>query len=294
MLALACIIAMFGSLPGDANPAWPPAVVNAALLGSGLCIGAYGTLVGIGGGPLIVPILVFFYGWDPRYVVGTSLFVVFLNALSGTTGYVYQQRIDYAGGIKFSLAALPGSVASGLVHRYFRVESFGVIFGVFLLALAVYCMVGLQKLRDEQRKRPKTLNPAHRLLRFRDRFGSRYRFTVNDSLGLAFNFALGFLVGFLGIGGGVLQVPMLVFALRYPVHLATATSHFITLITCTYALVPSIAFGHVRFDQGLWMGLGVVIGAQAGAWLSPRLQSRAILGLFTCVILAFAARLILG
>jgi uncharacterized protein len=294
-LGLVCLVGMFSTPSwGAVQSGWalPVGLAELGIFAAGLAIGCYGTLVGIGGGPLVVPILVFFYGWDPRYVVGTSLMVVFLNALSGTSGYAYQRRIDYVGGLQYALAALPGAVLSGFIHRHFNVPGFGQIFGVFLLILAAYCVLGAQHVQAVVREKTSAIKASHRVLSFRDRFGIKYRFGVDDRLGSGLNLGLGFLVGFLGIGGGVLQVPILVFVLRYPVHIATATSHFVTLLTCTYALAPALAFGHVRFTQSLWMGLGVVLGAQVGAWLSPKLDARRIMILFVFVILFFALRLL--
>jgi hypothetical protein len=237
-------------------------------------------------------VLVFSFGWEPNYIVATSLLVVFLNAFSGTTGYAWQKRIDYEGGLKFSLAAMPGAVGSALIHHFWRVRTFDTIFGLFLLGLALYCAYGMRAIDAPAAARRAPVPESHRLLSFHDRFGTRFRFTVNDDLGVHFNLAFGFLVGFLGIGGGVLQVPLLVYVLRYPVHVATATSHFITMLTCLFALVPNIFFGNVQFAEALCMGVGVVVGAQMGAWLSPKLRGKGIMWLFIVLILAFAARLL--
>jgi uncharacterized membrane protein YfcA len=110
---------------------------------------------------------------------------------------------------------------------------------------------------------------------------------------MSINLVLGFLAGFLGIGGGVLQVPILVFLLGYPIHIATATSHFVTMLTAGFALAPNLFLGNVHFADVTWMGAGVVVGAQVGAKVAPKLRSKAILVLFCCILVAFAARLFL-
>jgi uncharacterized membrane protein YfcA len=294
VLAVVCVVAMFSSSSSHAmsQSRFPLALAEVLVLGAGLGIGCYGTLVGIGGGPLIVPVLVLCYGWPARNIVATALLVVFMNALSGTVGYSYQRRIDYQGGLKFALAGLPGAVLSGLVHRYWNIRSFDTIFGVFLVGLAIVCAVGARTVDERQGVTQGPIEAGHRLVSFRDRFGVDYRFGVNDRLGSSLNFGVGFLVGFLGIGGGVLQVPMLVYLLRYPVHVATATSHFITMLSCLYALAPNIAFGNVRFGQAFWMWTGVIVGAQTGAWLAARLRSQKIMYLFVALVMVFGLRLI--
>jgi uncharacterized protein len=292
LLAVICVVAMFSSSRGSFPSHSPIALAELLVLGAGLGIGCYGTLVGIGGGPLIVPVLVLSYGWPARNVVATALLVVFMNALSGTLGYSYQRRIDYQGGLKFALAGLPGAVLSGLVHRYFNIRSFDTIFGTFLIGLGIICALGARTVAARHDRTEGPIGAGQRLVEFRDRFGVEYRFGVNDRLGSTLNFAVGFLVGFLGIGGGVLQVPMLVYLLKYPVHVATATSHFVTMLSCLYALAPNVAFGNVRFGEAFWMWTGVVVGAQTGAWLAARLRSQKIMYLFVALVMLFGLKLI--
>jgi len=171
----------------------------------GLAIGCYGTIIGIGGGPLIVPVLVLFYGWESEILVATSLFIVFLNATSGSIGYAVQKRIDYKGGMKFALAALPGAVISGFVHHTFTIKTFDIIFGVFLLLLAAYSFLSKNRVKDDYQKVNKKNNASDRRVTFIDNFGHKFNFYSNDKLGVSMNLVLGFFVGFLGIGGGVCQ-----------------------------------------------------------------------------------------
>ena len=217
----------------------------------GFVIGCYGTIVGIGGGPLILPILVFFYGWENEILVATSLFIVMLNSASGCIGYAMQKRIDYKGGIKFTLAAMPGAFISSYIHHLVNLTFFNIIFGIFLLLLAGYTIFSIGKLDKNTQQKQQLLKDAkdggHRRVRFTDAFNVKYDYYSNDRLGISLNFLLGFFCGFLGIGGGVFQVPILLFILLYPTHLATATSQFVTLLTCMIALLPHIFLGNVMY-----------------------------------------------
>lgn len=268
-----------------------PGMTDLGVFLVGLAIGCYGTIVGIGGGPLLVPILHFIHRWPTEDVVASSLFVVFLNAMSGSAGYAAQKRIDTKGALVLSLAAMPGAVLSGFVHHLWSVPSFDVIFGVFLLALAGYTLLRVDSLGRSVPVGRRRRGLRHILIV--DAFKEKHDFYSDQSLGIAINLILGFLAGFLGIGGGVLQVPILVFLLGYPIHIATATSHFVTMLTSAFALAPNVFLGNVHFASVTWMGLGVVFGAQVGAKLAPRLRSKAILYLFCCILVAFAVRLFL-
>ena len=107
---------------------------------------------------------------------------------------------------------------------------------------------------------------GYRRVRFMDNFGVKYDYYSNDKLGISMNFLLGFFCGFLGIGGGVFQVPILLFILFYPTHIATATSHFVTLLTCMIALLPHIFLGNVMYGEAMWMGLALLSARNRGPY----------------------------
>ncbi len=288
-----CAFSMFdltshiGTMQDLRSSAHQPSELVQALIG--FVVGCYGTLVGIGGGPVIVPILIFFYGWPSQEIVASSLFLVFLNAFSGSCGYALQGRIDYRGGALFALAAMPGAVLSTLFHHAFSFSGFNIIFGLFLLALGFYALARIDRVDIVRPAGERT--PGRRVL-IEDQMGTRYEFYSNDRAGIALNVLLGFGCGFLGIGGGVFQLPILVFVLGYPAHIAAATSHFVTLQTCAFALAPSVFLGHIQYDKLGWLAAGVLIGAQIGARLAAKLRSKTLIGLFVIVLLVFAARLI--
>ncbi|MBF0477908.1 MAG: sulfite exporter TauE/SafE family protein [Candidatus Omnitrophica bacterium] len=292
-MQVAAVGAAPGAVAGTAVdlPAWW------ILLLSGFAIGCYGTIVGIGGGPIILPLLVFFYGWENELLVATSLFIVLLNAGSGCAGYASQKRIDYKGGIKFTLAAMPGALISSFTHHLVNLTFFNVIFGIFLIFLAVYTIFSIGKLKKDETQDPEYVKEAKasgfRRVKFMDNFGVKYDFYANDGLGIAMNLLLGFFCGFLGIGGGVFQVPILIFLLRYPSHIATATSHFVTLLTCAIALLPHVFLGNVCYAEAIWMGIGVIVGAQAGARIAPKLNTKITLYLFVIILVVLAIKLFL-
>jgi uncharacterized membrane protein YfcA len=289
-----CLFAMFSFplLSGRGAPALPaagPSVLTVIIIG--FAIGCYGTIVGIGGGPLIMPTLALCYGWQSESLVATCLFIVLLNALSGSVGYGIQKRIDYKAGMKFALAALPGAVVLSFLHHVFDIRFFNVIFGIFLILLAVYSLLSAGMISREEKTGGRAKTAGHRRVRFTDRFGEEFKYYSDDRLGVVMNVFLGFFIGFLGIGGGVFQVPVLLFLLHYPPHIATATSHFITMLTAAFALIPHLFLGNVYFGEAMWMGLGVVGGAQVGARLAPRIKSKVIVYLFVVVLLVFAVKL---
>ena len=102
----------------------------------GIGVGTFGTLIGIGGGLIMIPLFTFaltpsIFHSAPE-IVGTSLFGVFLNALSGTYAYVKQHRVYFKAAIPFAIATLPGAILGSLVSDYFTGPTFSLSYGIFI------------------------------------------------------------------------------------------------------------------------------------------------------------------
>src|SRR4029079_19038482 len=112
------------------------------LLGIGVGVGTFGTLVGAGGGFLLVPILSLLEpGLPPSSVTAVSLAVVAMNATSGALAYYRQRRIDLRSGIPFAIATLPGSFAGVLLTRLVTRSTFDIVFAALLIGLAVFVLL---------------------------------------------------------------------------------------------------------------------------------------------------------
>jgi uncharacterized membrane protein YfcA len=129
-----------------------------------------------------------------------------------------------------------------------------------------------------------------------DRDGLLYEYEVPVWRGALYSLGVGFVSSFLGIGGGVIHVPLLVRALGFPTHVATATSHFVLSWMAgvgTITHIVSGSFAHAAdVARAAALSIGVVAGAQVGAHLSRRLQGHHIERLLAAALLALAARLL--
>lgn len=248
-----------------------------ALAALGFAAGAIGTLVGAGGGFLIVPALLLLHPEaSPAALASTSLAVVFFNAYSGTLAYLRMGRIDPFAAVLFALASVPGAVLAALLVRDVPRGAFDGAFGLLLLA------AGLAVLRDPL-GRPRPSAPVEPLVSaLRDEPG-RMRL---GAIGSAY---ISVLASLLGIGGGIVHVPFLIRALRFPPHLATATSQFVLAATAFAASATHAAAGTLagRLDEILSLAVGVMMGAPIGAALSARIGGAAIvraLGALLCLV----------
>ncbi len=261
------------------------------LLVIGFGVGTFGTLVGAGGGFLLVPLLALLEPTLPaESITSISLAVVAMNASSGAIAYARQRRIDFRSGIAFAIATLPGSIAGALLTRTVSRSAFDAIFAVMLVALAVFIVVSHE---DEPEAAPEGGGWGHVLRELTDRSGNDYRYHVNVPLGVALSLGVGFVSSFLGIGGGVIHVPALVGLLRFPPHIATATSHFVLAIMATVGTGTHIVagdFGDLG-GQAVLLGIGAIAGAQLGARISGRVHGVVIVRVLAVSLVFVGVRL---
>jgi uncharacterized membrane protein YfcA len=125
------------------------------LVVAGLLIGFTGTLIGAGGGFVLVPLLLYFYPeLSPEIITAVSIAVVAANAISGSVAYSRSGRIDYKAGIQFALYTIPGSILGVFLTKYISGKFFDMLFGAFMLILSVYLFL---KEKDKLKKHFKNI-----------------------------------------------------------------------------------------------------------------------------------------
>ncbi len=250
------------------------------LIITGFLIGIFGTLIGAGGGFILVPILILTYPeLSTETITAISIVIVAANAISGSIAYARSGRIDFKAGLLFALFTIPGSVLGVLTTKYIPRALFNILFGVLLVVLSAYLMLGQHKQvsaphTDDNHKRWK-----HHTLT--DATGISYSYTYNQNRGILISLLVGYISPVLGIGGGIIHVPALIQWLQFPVYVATATSHFILAIMATVSMAVHAINGSYNDPKVLHMVIGLVIGvvpgAQIGAWLSHKFKSHTII-----------------
>ncbi len=235
----------------------------------GFVIGACGTLIGAGGGFILVPVLLLLYpNESPELITSISLAVVFFNTLSGSWAYGRMGRIDYKTGLLFASATIPGAIGGALTTAYIPRQVFDIIFGLLLLALSVYLL-----LRPHSETGSKGRSFRVSLTRtVVETNGTTHTFSYIPLVGVGLSFFVGYISSLLGIGGGIIHVPALVQLLDLPVHIATATSHFILAIMALTGTIVHIVQG--VFVRGIWLTLALAIGVLLGAPLGASLSNR--------------------
>lgn len=263
----------------------------AGFVALGIGIGTLGTLIGVGGGFILLPVLALLFPQEATGVLtATSLAVVAANATSGAIAYARQRRIDFRSGAAFALATLPGSIAGALLARAIPRGPFDVAFALVLLALAV---VVVRARPDERPHDPEGLVWGRTPRELVDAAGTVHRYHVEMPLGIALSFVIGFASSLFGIGGGFIHVPVLIAVLGFPVHIATATSQFLLAMMAIVGTATHVAAGDLSevWPRVVYLGIGAVAGAQLGARLSTRVRGPVIVRVLAIALVIVAFRL---
>ncbi|MEI6828199.1 MAG: sulfite exporter TauE/SafE family protein [Desulfuromonadales bacterium] len=255
----------------------------------GCVVGLIGTLIGAGGGFIHVPMLMIFFGFSPQLAIGTSITAVFMNALSGTFSYITHQRIDYEIGLKFATAAVPGVLIGAVIAQHFTFTSFSILFSVTLILLSIHLFTE----KDISMVRTKALEPPKERLLV-DADGEIHAYAPDMAIGLAGSFFTGIFSGLFGIGGGIIHVPLMYSVLGMPVHIATATSHFILAITSFFAVIIFTGMHEIDLDFAIFIGVGAILGAYFGARLAKNTKPRFIKRAIAVCLLMLALKLVTG
>ncbi len=125
------------------------------LLLAGFVIGTVGTLIGAGGGFILVPILILTHPQlKPETITAISIAIVAANALSGSVAYARSGRIDFKAGILFAAFTIPGSILGVYTTAYIPKTTFHLIFGILLIILAVFLFISKKQLKNTGNKNP--------------------------------------------------------------------------------------------------------------------------------------------
>lgn len=261
------------------------------LLVLGFVAGTIGSIVGLGGGIIIVPVLLYlakfltpFHMIDPSIAVGTSLFLIVITSLASTLSFHKQNRIDFISGWLFFLGCGPGSMVGAYLSNDLKSNSFLVGFGVFML-----CISFILTVKDRIRWKKQNWSVMRT---YTDGKGQTWTYGYNRWLVLVASFLIGIFSGLLGIGGGALMVPLMLIAFGFPAHVATATSMFAIFLSSILGSSIQVIQQNIHWLAVLFLAPGSWLGGKAGAWISTKLSSKHLLMVFRLLLVAIACKMI--
>ncbi len=256
----------------------------------GLAAGFLGALVGLGGGIIIVPLLLFMSGGllgilSPQMAVGTSLFTLVFTGLSSALAYLKQGNVDYRSAFLFLIGIAPGSLVGSWANQFLNVDAFNILFGILMVFLSFLLMIR-GNLKPKKRKQ----SGVERT--YIDREGREHSYGYSVGFALIVSFVVGFLSSLFGIGGGSLMVPVMLLIFHFPPHLAVGTSMLLICLSAIIGSVTHIAAGHVVWIYALALIPGGWLGAKLGAYVNSRMKSTSLVMALRIMLIVVGVKLI--
>ena len=247
-----------------------PITTAIILVGVGLGAGALGSMLGVGGGIIMVPALTFL-GLPPAQTASTSLIAVASTSVSSTIEYSRQKRIDYRLGLELGIFAIPGAVLGAILSEYLSEGSFRLYFGILLILTGIYILYKNSILKNAAAKK---------------------RSIALRAAVFAATFGAGIISSLFGVGGGVIFVPAMMLVLGLTVQRAAPTSQLTLMMTSIAGVLTHAALLHPDYLQALALSAGAFAGAQIGARVSRTAKEVLLQRLLGLVLIAVAVKFI--
>lgn len=260
----------------------------------GLVAGMIGALVGLGGGIIIVPALLFFGNSiglldsiSPQVAVGVSTVIMIFTGLSSTLSYMKHKSVDYKAGFIFFIGSGPGGIIGAHVNKILDIGSFYLYFGIFMILMAVILLIKdrLKPIRFKDGK-GKVIKTYH------SNNGKEFTYGFHPLVAVLISFIVGFSSGLFGIGGGSIMVPAMILLFFFPPHVAVATSMFMVFLSSITNSITHISLGNVNWLYVLALIPGAWFGAKFGAFINTRLKSKSIENILKIVLILFGIRFV--
>jgi uncharacterized membrane protein YfcA len=247
-----------------------------ALGGTGLVAGLLGSALGVGGGFLIVPILTLALHLPIQVAIGSSLVAIVANACTAAGVYTKARLTNVKLGLLLETATIPGAIIGGLAVAFITPSILSALFGLVLLYVA-YTMVVRRNFMSEDvpsadnSVAPDSLSSSLANSYYDQNLGKVVTYKVTHvPAGLGAGFFAGVLSSLLGIGGGIIKVPVMHLVMGLPMKAAIATSAFMIAITTTVGALLYHYQGYIYPFIVAPLVIGIVIGARVGVELAQR------------------------
>lgn len=260
-----------------------------------LLLGAYfagllGSLTGLGGGVIVIPLLTLYFHVDIRYAIGAALLASIATSSGAATAYVKEGITNIRLGMFLEIATTLGAVIGALVAIYTPTNTIAVIFGVVLIFSAAMTL---------RKKNESALTEGSKLaekLKLNNDYpvngkSVSYKLT-NVAGGFSIMTLAGVISGLLGIGSGALKVLAMDGAMRIPFKVSTTTSNFMIGVTAAASAVVYLQRGYMDPGIAFPVILGVLAGAFTGSKLLTRINPRILRIIFAIAITLVAIEMI--
>jgi len=268
--------------------------VFSLILFFGACIaGLIGSLTGLGGGVIVIPLLTLGFGVDMRYAIGAALVTSIATSSGAAAAYIKEGITNVRIGMFLEIATTTGAVIGAIVAMHLDKMYIALIFGAVLIFSAVRSISKKDEIIDYAAPGDKLgaklkLNGSYPI-----KDGKVQNYNVHNVVGgYSLMTLAGILSGLLGIGSGALKVLAMDTAMKIPFKVSTTTSNFMVGVTAAASAVVYLQRGYI--DPGLAMPIvvGVLVGAFFGSKILPKANVKKLRLLFSIVIFFLAISMI--
>ncbi len=265
-------------------------IVGLLMIAGGAAAGVFGSLLGLGGGVLIVPLLTLGFGLDLREAVGVSLVSVIMTSSAAAGVYLERHVANLSLGMRLELFTAIGALVGGSIAFLIDERLLSVLFA----GLLAYVAISMLRASDvEPDGAATTAGQGATPASARDvPSGPGYEIR-NMRLGVVGATGAGVVSAMLGVGGGIVKVPLMHLGMGVPLRVSTATSNLMVGITAAASAVIYVIHGEVDPYVAGPTAIGVFLGASLGSRVAPRIDIRVLRLLFVVVLLVTAVQMIL-
>jgi uncharacterized membrane protein YfcA/uncharacterized membrane protein len=260
-----------------------------------IAAGLLGSLVGLGGGVLIVPLLTLVFGLPISFAIGASIISVIATSSGAAAAYVRDHLTNLRVGMFLEIATTTGAICGAFLAGLLAPGLLSVIFGVVLLISAAPVVFKIGEELPQGVKNDRWANWLHLSSTYPDqRLGHKVAYQVTRTpLGMAMMYVAGLISGLLGIGSGTFKVLAMDTIMRLPMKVSTTTSNFMIGVTAAASAGIYFSRGDIPPLLAAPVALGILIGALVGARLLPHLSNKTLRFIFLPVIAVSALEMIL-
>ena len=264
---------------------------SAALFGGSLAAGFVGSLTGLGGGVVIIPLLTIAFGVDIRYAIGASLVSVIATSSGAASAYVREGFSNIRIGMLLEIATAAGALLGAAIAAYVPTAALGILLGLVLI-FSVFAPAN-KDVAGEPLQEPNSLGFRLQLNSAYPHNGVMQEYSVKRvPLGFGLMGIAGMLSGLLGIGSGAVKVLAMDLAMGLPFKVSTTTSNFMIGVTAAASAGVYLHRGYIDPGIAMPVTLGVVAGSLTGARLLAGVQIKTLRMFFRAVIFALGIEMI--
>ncbi len=262
-----------------------------AVVAAGAFVGGLlGSLTGLGGGVIVVPLLTLAFGVDIRYAIGASLVSVIATSSGAAAAYLKEGYSNMRVGMFLEMATTIGAISGAVVAAKLPTSTIAIVFGVVLLFSAYSSSKDHPAAIANQP--PDKLATALRMDGDYPTAEGRIAYHVRRvPLGFALMYVAGMISGLLGIGSGSIKVLAMDQAMKLPFKVSTTTSNFMIGVTAAASAGIYLHRGYIDPALAMPVMLGVLCGALLGARILPGAKVKTLRLVFSLVIAAVAVEM---